>query len=195
MLGKPREEHVPALIAGRSRRIREQSLTRPCRLPVILLQELDDQPPSRVEVRLGRDETSKLSKTNRLVTHKHRVANATHSAPLPGRGPLSGHVIGAEATMPGPQANPTAVCPAQGPYLPMQPHATVPRTTTAGTPTRAQSRSATPAASRKSGATASSGRGYDRRAVRPGRMVRVRRGARAGRPPRRPARTARHGQP
>jgi len=56
MLGKPREEHVPALIAGRSRRIREQSLTRPCWLPVILLQELDDQPPWRVEVRLGRDE-------------------------------------------------------------------------------------------------------------------------------------------
>jgi len=56
MLSKPREEHVPALIAGRSRRIREQSLTRPCWLPVILLQELDDQPPWRVEVRLGRDE-------------------------------------------------------------------------------------------------------------------------------------------
>ena len=86
VLGEPREEHVPALIAGRSRRIREQSLTRLRRLPVILLQELDDQPPSRVEVRLGRDEASKLSEAHRLVTHNHRVANAAHPAPRPGLG-------------------------------------------------------------------------------------------------------------
>jgi hypothetical protein len=86
VLGKPCEQHVPSLITSRSRRVREQSLTRPCRLPVILLQELDDQPPSRVEVWLGRDEASKLSKAHRLVTHNHRVANAVHPAPLPGRG-------------------------------------------------------------------------------------------------------------
>jgi hypothetical protein len=61
VLGKPCEEHVPSLITSRSRRVPEQSLACPCRLLVILLQELDDQPPSRVEVRLGRDEASKLS--------------------------------------------------------------------------------------------------------------------------------------
>jgi hypothetical protein len=83
VFGKPREEHVPALITGRSRRVREQSLTRPCRLPVVLLQEFDDQPPSCVEVWLGRDEASKLSKAHRLVTHNHRVANAAYPAPFP----------------------------------------------------------------------------------------------------------------
>ena len=36
---------------------------------------------------------------------------------------------------------------------------------------------------------------FHRRTVRPGRMVRLRRGPGAGRPARRPARTARHGQP
>jgi len=42
MLGKTGEEHVPALITRRSRRVREQPLTRPGLLAVILLQELDD---------------------------------------------------------------------------------------------------------------------------------------------------------
>lgn len=55
----------------------------PRRLLVILLQELDDQPPSRVEVWLGRDEASKLSNAHRLIAHHHRVANVTRPAPLP----------------------------------------------------------------------------------------------------------------
>jgi hypothetical protein len=49
VLGKPCEQHVPALITGRSWRIREQSLTRFRRLPLVFLQELDDQPPPRTE--------------------------------------------------------------------------------------------------------------------------------------------------
>src|SRR5690348_15505742 len=79
VLGQPCEEHVPALIAGWPRRICEQLLTRLHRLCVILLQELDHQPPPRVEARFGCDEAAKLIKAHRLVTHKHRVANA---APL-----------------------------------------------------------------------------------------------------------------
>src|SRR5450755_4267704 len=37
VLSNPCEEHIPALIVSRPRRIREQTLTRPGRLPVILL--------------------------------------------------------------------------------------------------------------------------------------------------------------
>src|SRR5581483_995411 len=47
----------------------------PGRLLVVLLEELDDQPPPRIKVRLGRDETSQVGNGHRLVTHVHRVAN------------------------------------------------------------------------------------------------------------------------
>jgi len=40
-----------------------------CRLAVIFLQELDHQPPPRVEIRLGRYEASQLSQAHRLVIH------------------------------------------------------------------------------------------------------------------------------
>lgn len=62
MLGQPGEQHIPALITGRTRRVFQQSQTYPGWLLVVLLEELNDQPPLRVEVRLGRDETSQISK-------------------------------------------------------------------------------------------------------------------------------------
>ena len=101
----------------------------PRRLPVILLQELDNQPPPRVEVQLGRDEASKLSKAHRLVTHNHTVANTAHAAPLPGRGPLSGHAIGAEAAMPAPQAT-SSISSQLDRHSPKQPHARMSAITT-----------------------------------------------------------------
>ncbi len=85
VLGNPREEHVPTLIAGRFWRIREQSLTRFRRLPLVLLQELDDQPPSRVEVRLGRNKASKLSEAHRLVIHKGQSSERGPPRSRPGR--------------------------------------------------------------------------------------------------------------
>ena len=59
MLGKPGEQHVPALITGRAWRIFEQPQASPSWLLVVLLQELDDQPPLRVEVRLCRVKRAK----------------------------------------------------------------------------------------------------------------------------------------
>ena len=56
VLGETREEHIPPLVADRLRRVGQQSLTHPGRLPVVLLQELNDQPPPHAEVSLVRDE-------------------------------------------------------------------------------------------------------------------------------------------
>jgi hypothetical protein len=105
VFGKPREEHVPALIAGRSGRIREQSLTRPGRLPVILLQELDDQPPSRVEVRLGRDEASKLRRGSSTGNSQPQSSERGPSHTASWMWPLSGQAIGNGAAIPAPQPN------------------------------------------------------------------------------------------
>src|SRR5208282_1553972 len=80
MLGKPGEQHTPALIAGRIRHIFEQPQTSPRWLLVVLLQELNDQPPLRVEVWLCSDKTSQTGKSHRLVTHIHRVANPGENA-------------------------------------------------------------------------------------------------------------------
>jgi hypothetical protein len=73
MLGKPREQHVPPLVAGQPRRVRQQPPALPGRLLVVLLQELHDQPPAHIEVRLGRDECRELSNGHRLV-----VADTQH---------------------------------------------------------------------------------------------------------------------
>jgi len=56
VLGKPCEEHIPPLIADRSRRVRQQPFALPGRLPAVLLQEFHDQSPARLEIGLGRDE-------------------------------------------------------------------------------------------------------------------------------------------
>ena len=73
---KSGEQHIPALITGRAWRIFKQSRTNPRGLLVVLLEELNDQPPFRVEVWLGSDEPSKIGNSHRLVTHIHSVTNA-----------------------------------------------------------------------------------------------------------------------
>jgi hypothetical protein len=83
VLGKPGKQHIPALVTGQVRRIFEQSQTCPGWLLVVLLEELNDQPPSRVETRLACDETSQFGKGHRLVTHIHSVANAASTGSLP----------------------------------------------------------------------------------------------------------------
>jgi hypothetical protein len=49
MLGKPSEQYIPALVTGRVRHNFEQPQTSPRWLLVVLLEELNDQPPLRVE--------------------------------------------------------------------------------------------------------------------------------------------------
>jgi hypothetical protein len=75
MLGKPSEQYIPALVTGRVRHNFEQPQTSLRWLLVVLLEELNDQPPLRVEVWLGSDKTSQTGKSHRLVTHIHKVAN------------------------------------------------------------------------------------------------------------------------
>jgi len=80
MLGQPGQQHIPPLITGRARSIIEQSQAYHGWFLVVLLKELDDQSPLRVEVLLGSNETSKLGESHRLVTYIHRVANAAQPA-------------------------------------------------------------------------------------------------------------------
>jgi hypothetical protein len=82
MLRKAREQHIPALVAHRTRRVFKQPQSDPGWLLVIFLEELDDQPPLRVEVLLACHETSQISKGQRLVTHIHSVANAASTGSL-----------------------------------------------------------------------------------------------------------------
>ena len=74
-----RSRHVPALITGRVRNILQQAPTSAGRLPVVFLEEFNDQPPLRVEVRLGCHQAGKSSEGHRLVTHVHRVASAANA--------------------------------------------------------------------------------------------------------------------
>ena len=48
------------------------------RLPLVLLQELHDQPPPHIEVRLVRNEGGEPGNAHRLVLHLHRVAKTCH---------------------------------------------------------------------------------------------------------------------
>lgn len=86
MLRKPGEQHIPALITGRARRIFKQSRTSLRRLLLVLLEELNDQPPFRVKVWLGSDEPSKIGKSHRLVAHIHSVTNVEYAVSRRRRG-------------------------------------------------------------------------------------------------------------
>ena len=62
MLRKPGEQHIPALVADRSRRIFEQTQPDSGWFLVVLLKEFNDQPPLRVEVPLACNKTSQTGK-------------------------------------------------------------------------------------------------------------------------------------
>jgi hypothetical protein len=81
MLGKAREEHIPPLVADGFRHVGQQPLTLPGGCPAVLLQELHDEPPPHVKVRLIGDEGGEPSDAHRLVVHSHTVAKSRHPHP------------------------------------------------------------------------------------------------------------------
>ena len=77
----------------------------PRRLLVVLLQELHNQPPPHVEVRLARNEGCEPGHAHRLVIHSHRVAKSCHLHPAADASQLQPRpTTPADARRTGPQA-------------------------------------------------------------------------------------------